>query len=371
MFEELSVLNTRPPVYSQVTTPDLWTDPHISARMLAAHLDPHVDLSSYRAEHLEKIAAWIISRFHVRPGLRVADFGCGPGLYTTRLARTGADVTGLDLSSRSLDHAESLARADGLSVRYLEQDYLSYRDEARYDLVIMVMRDYCALTPDGRRALLRTVRAHLDSGGSFAFDVDSAAAMAGVREQAAYAPSLMDGFWSDRPYFGFHNTYRYESERVSLDKFEIFETDRTRTYFNWVRYFTPDELTGDLVDAGFADVEILGDLTGAPTAARHRSSPPSPSTAEGRRARAVRSPPVPRPGRARRWTPPSGPSSGLRHEAPQAARARGHGLRIAAIRPTPGRLSALARRGSVYPASVRCRPAPEFDSVRNTCVRKA
>ncbi|GAA4016117.1 class I SAM-dependent methyltransferase [Streptomyces marokkonensis] len=264
MFEELSSLNARPAIYSQVTTSDLWTDPHISARMLAAHLDPHVDLSSYRAEYLENVVDWLISRFHVRAGLRVADFGCGPGLYTTRLARTRADVTGLDLSSRSLDHAKSLAHADGLSVRYLEQDYLSYRDDARYDLTIMVMRDYCALTPDGRRALLHTVRAHLDSGGSFVFDVDSTAALADVREQATYAPSLMDGFWSDQPYFGFHNTYRYESERVSLDKFEIFEAERTRAYFNWVRYFTPDELTGDLLDAGFDEVEILGDLTGAP-----------------------------------------------------------------------------------------------------------
>ncbi|WP_151770778.1 SAM-dependent methyltransferase [Streptomyces abyssomicinicus] len=264
MFEELSAINARPAVYAEVTTPDLWTDPHISARMLGAHLDPHVDLSSYRAEYVDRIVAWIINRFGVGAGLRVADFGCGPGLYTTRLARTGASVTGLDLSSRSLDHATSLARAEGLSVRHLRQDYLTYRDDARYDLIILVMRDYCALPPTGRQALLRTVREHLDAGGSFVFDVDSASAFTHVREQATYAPSLMDGFWSARPYFGFHNTYRYESEHVSLDKYEIFEADRRRTFFNWVRYFTRRELIGELKGAGFAEVEVLGDLTGSP-----------------------------------------------------------------------------------------------------------
>lgn len=264
MFEELSAVNARPAVYGKVTTPDLWTDPHISGRMLAAHLDPHVDLSSYRTEYLEQVVAWIIDRFDVRAGRRIADFGCGPGLYTTRLARTGASVTGLDLSSRSLDHATSLARTEDLSVRHLRQDYLAYQDDARYDLIILVMRDYCALPPDGRQALLRTVREHLDTGGSFVFDVDSVSAFARVREQATYAPSLMDGFWSDRPYFGFHNTYRYEREHVSLDKYEIFEADRKRVFFNWVRYFTPEDLTSELNEAGFNDVDVLGDLTGSP-----------------------------------------------------------------------------------------------------------
>ncbi|MQY10980.1 Ubiquinone biosynthesis O-methyltransferase [Streptomyces sp. RB5] len=264
MFEELSALNARPALYAKVTTPDLWTDPHISERMLAAHLDPDVDLSSYRAEYLERVVTWIIDCFDVRAGRRVADFGCGPGLYTTRLARTGASVTGLDISSRSLDHAMSLARAEDLSVRYLRRDYLSYRDTTRYDLIIMVMRDYCALTPHDRHAVLRTVREHLDPGGAFVFDVDAASAFARVREEASYAPALMDGFWSDQPYFGFHNTYRYEEEYVSLDKYEIFEAGRTRVFCNWVRYFAPEDLATELNEAGFGDVDVLGDLTGSP-----------------------------------------------------------------------------------------------------------
>ncbi|MGN9791043.1 SAM-dependent methyltransferase [Streptomyces sp. OZ13] len=263
MFEELSAVIARPAVYGQVTTPELWTDPHISERMLAAHLDPHVDLSTYRAEYLEQVVAWITDRFDVGAGRRIADFGCGPGLYTTRLARTGASVTGLDISARSLGHADSLARTEGLSVRHLRQNYLTYRDDARYDLILLVMRDYCALPPDGRKALLRTVREHLETGGSFVFDVDSASAFADVRERSTYAPSLMDGFWSDRPYFGFHNTYRYEREYVSLDKYEIFEAGRTRAFFNWVRYFTLEDLTGELNEAGFTDVHVLGDLTGS------------------------------------------------------------------------------------------------------------
>ncbi|MGW1139504.1 hypothetical protein [Streptomyces zhihengii] len=85
-----------------------------------------------------------------------------------------------------------------------------------------------------------------------------------MREQATYAPSLMDGFWSEGPYFRFHHTYRYERERVSLDKFDIVEAQRRRVFFNWVRYFTPDELAAELTAAGFTDVRVLADLAGAP-----------------------------------------------------------------------------------------------------------
>jgi SAM-dependent methyltransferase len=271
VFEALAALAVRPALYSRSTTPELWTDPHLSARMLAAHLDPDVDSSSYRLDHLKEVAAWLVERFGIGAGVRVADFGCGPGLYTTRFARAGAEVTGIDLSARSLAHAARLADEAGVRVRYVRADYLAYRERTRFDLITLIMRDYCALSPDDRGALLRTVRAHLAPGGSFAFDVDAAAAFDSVREQAGYAPRLMDGFWAPGPYAGFHHTHRYPEARVSLDRYDIFEPSRHRAFFNWVRYFTPDELRAELRAAGFGTVEILGDLAGG----RYEESAPS------------------------------------------------------------------------------------------------
>jgi 2-polyprenyl-3-methyl-5-hydroxy-6-metoxy-1,4-benzoquinol methylase len=34
----------------------------------------------------------------------IADFGCGPGLYTEKLAERGATVTGIDFSENSIRH---------------------------------------------------------------------------------------------------------------------------------------------------------------------------------------------------------------------------------------------------------------------------
>ncbi|ROO84481.1 methyltransferase family protein [Actinocorallia herbida] len=264
MFAELTALTARPGPFARTTTAELWTDPHLSERMLAAHLDPDVDLSSYRASFRARSTAWLTARFGLGPGSRVADLGCGPGLYGNALARSGAAVTGVDLSLRSVLHAAADARRDGLPARYLQEDYLTWRSGERFDLIIMIMRDLGALAPYDRRRALWTVTEHLAEGGAFVFDVDSPAGFAAVREQTRYAPSLMDGFWAPGPYFGFHTTFRYESELLSLDRYDIYEPHRTRTFYNWVQHFTPASIRAELHAAGLADTEILGDVAGSP-----------------------------------------------------------------------------------------------------------
>lgn len=264
MFHQLAAINARPALYSRHTTAELWTDPHISAHMLGFHLDGQVDIASYHEEFIDRSVRWVTRRFGLGFGQRVADFGCGPGLYCNRLARTGAAVTGIDFSEVSIRHAAAAARREGLPVTYRHQDYLSYAGEEPFDLVVMIMRDYCALPPGDRRRLLHTVRNNLAGHGAFLFDVDSVAAFAAVREEASYARSLMDGFWSSHPYFGFRNVFRYEDERVSLEKYEIVEADGRRTYCNWVQHFDPDSLAAELRAGGFRLDELLGDVAGGP-----------------------------------------------------------------------------------------------------------
>ncbi len=55
------------------------------------------------------------------------------------------------------------AAESGVAARYLHQDYLTYRDTERYDVIIMIMRDYSAMVPDARRRLLGVVRERLHS----------------------------------------------------------------------------------------------------------------------------------------------------------------------------------------------------------------
>ena len=70
--------------------------------MLEYHLNESIDVSSRNKNFIERSVEWIVSHFGVDKNTEIADFGCGPGLYTTRLAERGAIVTGIDFSENSL-----------------------------------------------------------------------------------------------------------------------------------------------------------------------------------------------------------------------------------------------------------------------------
>lgn len=124
MFEKLEKINARPKPFEFYTASDLWTDEHTSKQMLACHLNEGIDLSSRNASFIDRSAEWITSRFKVGAGMKIADFGCGPGLYTTRLAKKQAAVTGIDFSKRSIRYAKQVAASQGLPIRYINQNYL-------------------------------------------------------------------------------------------------------------------------------------------------------------------------------------------------------------------------------------------------------
>jgi len=263
MFPALERINQRPEPYSCLTIEELWADPHISERMLRFHLDPAVEAASRSADFIERSVTWI-SRTFVHGPTRIVDLGCGPGLYANALARTGAVVTGVDFSSRSIAHARQDAERLGRSVSYVEADYLQWSPEHEFDLALMIFGDYGAMAPWQRRQLLDGLRRFVSPGGTFLFDVASLAALDDVEEAAAYAPMLMDGFWAATPYYGFLNTFVYAEQAISLDRYEIVEADRTRTFCNWTRYFDPDSLAEELDAAGFAIADLFGDVAGAP-----------------------------------------------------------------------------------------------------------
>ncbi len=267
MFDELLAINDRPAVYSRMTIASLWTDPHVSKEMLRYHLDGSVAAASERIEDIEAATAWLTSTFAIGAGSRVLDLGCGPGLYTLRLAGTGAAVTGVDFSANSLAYANRAAAEAGLTIDYVEADYLEWQPtppDARFDLVTMIMRDYGAMAPAQRVALARKVASLLSPGGAFVFDLDSMPAFDQRDESASYSPAPNGGFWSADPYFEFRTTFRYPQDAATLERFVIFEAERRREIYNWVQFFSPESLATELAAAGLAIDAVLADVTGRP-----------------------------------------------------------------------------------------------------------
>jgi len=264
MFEELEKINTRPRPFEFYTADDLWTDAHTAQRMLSLHLNDGIDAASRKAAFIDRSVAWIASRFNVEEGTRIADFGCGPGLYAARLAKKKADVTGIDFSPESIRYAREAADREALPIRYLCRNYLEYETGDRYDLILMIMCDFCALSGSQRQTMLRKFHALLAPGGSVLFDVYSLAAFAQWKETARYESGLLDGFWSPRKYYGFLNTFKYENEKVVLDQYTIIEPERRRTLYNWFQCFSPETMEDELAACGLTTDALYADVAGKP-----------------------------------------------------------------------------------------------------------
>jgi len=264
MFEELEKINERPEPFQSYTATDLWTDEHTSKQMLSFHLNEAIDVASRKGAFINRSVEWIASLFNIGRQFKIADFGCGPGLYTTRLAELEADVTGIDFSARSIAYAQEIAVSEQLTICYVNQNYLEFETEDRFDLVLMIMCDFCALSPLQRKAILSKFHHILKPGGSVLLDVYSLKAFNDREEVTRYELNLLGGFWSPTKYYGFLNTFKYDEEKVLLDKYTIIEPAHTRTIYNWLQYFTPEALEQEFRDAGFSIKGLYSDVAGTP-----------------------------------------------------------------------------------------------------------
>jgi hypothetical protein len=147
---------------------------------------------------------------------------------------------------------------------YVKADYLTWESSRRFDLILMIMRDYCALPPRGRQTILAKIESMLAPKGRFLFDVDSMVALEPETESVSYQTSPHGGFWSPDPYFEFVNRFVYPHDAVTLDKHVIVEAERTRTICNWIQHFSPESLAAELGRANLEIATLLGDVAGRP-----------------------------------------------------------------------------------------------------------
>lgn len=264
LFAALESASDKPRPFSVYTASDLWTDEHTSEQMLSFHLNGEIDVSSRRTVFIDESVAWLTAHFTLSDNSRIIDFGCGPGLYTSRFARSGADVVGIDFSSRSIGYARAYAKQEKLDVTYIQADYLEAEPEGSFDLVTMIMCDFCALSPAQRASILEKFGSILSDQGHIVLDAYSLQAFADKQEHVVCEKNQLNGFWSANPYFGIVASFKYEDEKVGLDKYTIVEESGQREIYNWLQYFSPQSLEREFHAAGLQVVELYKDVAGRP-----------------------------------------------------------------------------------------------------------
>ena len=265
MFKELEEINSSPDPFQFYTADTLWTDNHISKKMLESDLNEDIEVSIQNREFINHSVDWIVTHFGIEKNRRVADFGCGMGTYATQLAEKGADVTGIDFSETFIQHAKEVAKQKEMDINYVLQDSLEFETEERFDLITLLLCDFCALSPSQRKTMLKKFYKFLKPDGSVLIDVYSLNAFNQREETETYEHSRLNGFWSPENYYCFQNTFKYDEEKVVLDKYTIIEEKRTRIMYNWLQYFSEDSLRKEFEENGFKVEGFYSDVTGTTT----------------------------------------------------------------------------------------------------------
>lgn len=254
----------RPKPFEHYTAADLWTDDYVSSQMLRYHLDESVDLASRNHAFIDRSVEWIVSHFNLDENSAVIDIGCGPGLYTTRFAERGINVTGVDFSKRSIDYARKTALAKKLSIEYINQDYLVLATERKFDLITMIFCDFCPLSQAQRQHLLGIFKNLLKEDGRILLDVFSHEFL--VKKEDCLKLEFFDnnGFWSPETHYVIQNSIKYDSDKLSLDKYTITDKMRFREIYNWLQCYSPESIAGEFAVAGLRIVEKFANVAGDP-----------------------------------------------------------------------------------------------------------
>jgi SAM-dependent methyltransferase len=262
MFGELAEINKRPKPFEFYTASELWTNEYTSKKMLEFHLNDSIDSASRNISFIDRSVDWMVKHFDINSGSSIIDFGCGPGLYTSRFAKTGAKVTGIDFSQNSLNYAKKEASKNNLNINYICCDYLEFDSKEKYDLITMIMCDYTALSPSQRKKLLGIFHSLLKPDGSIILDVYSYNYFNETQEISTYEFNQPDKFWSADDYYCFVNKYKYEAEKLILEKYTIIEESGKRVIYNWFQCFDMESVRSEFAGSGLKIVDFFSDVAG-------------------------------------------------------------------------------------------------------------
>ncbi len=247
-----------------------WNDPAFSERMLAEHLSQSHDMASRRAATIDEHVRWIHDELLARQPSRILDLGCGPGLYTSRLARVGHDCVGIDYSPASILYAEDEAKRENLRCKYVLGDIRAAEFGEGFGLVMMIFGEFNVFRPADARAVLERAHAALDDGGLLLLEPHTLHAVERIGKQGRSWYSAEAGLFSDKPHLCLQENFWEPESQTATTRYFIIDAASGQVTPHAASYqgYSDEQYESLLADTGFEDVRFLPSLAGDEDAAQ-------------------------------------------------------------------------------------------------------
>lgn len=239
-----------------------WNEAGFSERMLQEHLSQAHDAASRRFAIIDQHVEWIHAEMLGGQPAGVLDLGCGPGLYTSRLAQLGHSCQGIDFSPASIRYARESASQLELTCSYTHQDVRQAHFGAGFDLVMMIFGEFNVFKPSDAATILDKASQALKPGGRILLEVHTQAAVkclgSGEREWSA----AQGGLFSPRPHLLLEQGFWDEAGQAATRRYFVIdaETGKVGRYAASYQAYTDPEYLALLEAHGFTDGRLLPGL---------------------------------------------------------------------------------------------------------------
>jgi SAM-dependent methyltransferase len=198
-----------------------WDDPAFSKRMLKEHLTQDHDRASRRFPKIDRHVAWL--HHHVLSGKasRILDLGCGPGLYTNRLARMGHECTGIDFAPASVDYAREQADQEKLNCTYHLGDIREEEFGAGHDLIMFTNGEFNVFKQTDAALIVNKAYGALSPGGQILLEAHTFAAVKAIGEAPASWYSSAGGLFSTEPHLCLTESIWIEGKEIAIERYYI------------------------------------------------------------------------------------------------------------------------------------------------------
>lgn len=201
----------------------------------------------------ERLVNLIIRKLDLKNRASVLDMACGAGRHSIVFAKSGFDVTAVDLSELLISAARESALNSDVKIKFILSDILKFNPVSRFDLAVNLFTSFGYFEGDEQNAaIVKKAYSFLRDNGFFVLDYFN---------KSFLVNNLIPTTVFSEEGRKITQNRTIENDRV-VKKITIDTNGSVENYFESVRLFNVNEINYFMEESGFRIIERLGDYFG-------------------------------------------------------------------------------------------------------------